>query len=228
MRSPLVFLPLALGASVLASGCSKNPVAQDAAQDGADGDVHSDTQTESNADHSPACYPLFHACTMTDECCAPNRCLNITGTLACQQEGPAMDAAGADGGGGSGGDGGLGGGGGNGGGGDGSLSDDAGTTPCGDGGACAGGQVCLRDVIGGASYGCPDAGQTNIPPNCEGRVLDMNGCCFGAETWIYSCRTRPSGCGATVTCACAASTLCGGGSCSELGASEISCLRAGT
>ncbi|HVV51808.1 MAG TPA: hypothetical protein VHO06_19225 [Polyangia bacterium] len=36
-----------------------------------------------------ACFPLFHACTTSDECCAPNRCLNITGTPACQQEGPA-------------------------------------------------------------------------------------------------------------------------------------------
>jgi hypothetical protein len=29
---------------------------------------------------------LFHACTGNDECCAPNRCLNITGTPECQQE----------------------------------------------------------------------------------------------------------------------------------------------
>ena len=38
-----------------------------------------------------ACYPLFHACATNAECCAPNRCLNITGTLECQQEGPAVD-----------------------------------------------------------------------------------------------------------------------------------------
>jgi hypothetical protein len=36
-----------------------------------------------------ACYPLFHACTSSDQCCAPNLCLNITGTLQCQVEGPA-------------------------------------------------------------------------------------------------------------------------------------------
>src|SRR4051812_35237291 len=36
-----------------------------------------------------ACYPMFHACTSNEQCCAPNRCLNITGTLACQVEGPA-------------------------------------------------------------------------------------------------------------------------------------------
>lgn len=35
-----------------------------------------------------ACYPLFHACASDGECCAPNRCLNITGTLQCEQEGP--------------------------------------------------------------------------------------------------------------------------------------------
>ena len=36
-----------------------------------------------------ACFPLFHDCTADAECCAPNRCLNITGTRQCQQEGPA-------------------------------------------------------------------------------------------------------------------------------------------
>ena len=37
-----------------------------------------------------ACYPLFHACTNNDDCCAPNRCLNITGTPECQQESPQL------------------------------------------------------------------------------------------------------------------------------------------
>jgi hypothetical protein len=36
-----------------------------------------------------ACYPLFHDCASDAECCAPNRCLSITGTRQCQQEGPA-------------------------------------------------------------------------------------------------------------------------------------------
>lgn len=36
-----------------------------------------------------ACFPLFHACTTNDQCCAPNRCINITGQPECQQEGPA-------------------------------------------------------------------------------------------------------------------------------------------
>lgn len=38
-----------------------------------------------------ACFPLFHACAINADCCAPSRCLNITGTPACQQEGPAVD-----------------------------------------------------------------------------------------------------------------------------------------
>ena len=50
--------------------------------DGADG----------TGDDSPACFPLFHDCTTTAECCGPYRCLNITGRLACQSESPA-DAA---------------------------------------------------------------------------------------------------------------------------------------
>jgi hypothetical protein len=37
-----------------------------------------------------ACFALFHSCANSADCCAPNRCLNITGTLACQQEGPAV------------------------------------------------------------------------------------------------------------------------------------------
>jgi len=37
-----------------------------------------------------ACYPLFHACTNNGDCCAPNRCLNITGTPECQQESPQL------------------------------------------------------------------------------------------------------------------------------------------
>ena len=35
-----------------------------------------------------ACLALFHPCTKDTDCCAPNRCLNITGTSECQTEGP--------------------------------------------------------------------------------------------------------------------------------------------
>jgi hypothetical protein len=92
MRSPrAVILVAALGGS-LASACHRSLESTDAQTASKDADVSSDVPGESTADHPLACYPLFHACTTTDECCAPNRCLNITGTPACQQEGPAVDA----------------------------------------------------------------------------------------------------------------------------------------
>ncbi len=53
-----------------------------------DADAAPDAPEQASADTATACYPLFHACTINDECCAPNRCLNITGTPQCQQEGP--------------------------------------------------------------------------------------------------------------------------------------------
>jgi hypothetical protein len=56
------------------------------AQTGIDADAHPDAPRDSDAEHSVSCYPLFHACTISQECCAPNRCLNITGTPACQQK----------------------------------------------------------------------------------------------------------------------------------------------
>lgn len=93
MRGPFEFVLVAIGAAVLASGCgSRSLVSQDAAQARVDADDRSDATRESSADDAPACYPRFHACTATEECCAPNRCLDITGTPACQQEGPAVDA----------------------------------------------------------------------------------------------------------------------------------------
>jgi hypothetical protein len=44
---------------------------------------------DGDGEDAGACYPLFHACTSTAQCCAPNLCLNITGSPACQVEGPA-------------------------------------------------------------------------------------------------------------------------------------------
>jgi hypothetical protein len=103
---------------------------------------------------------------------------------------------------------------------------DAGTIACGDAAACTTSELCLRTVIGGASYICPDAGSGGTCP--AGAFLDTAGCCYGYELSTYSCAARPSGCGASVTCACAASTLCTNGTCSELGASDLACLRGGT
>ena len=50
-----------------------------------------------------ACFSLFHACANDTDCCAPNRCINITGTLTCGREGPALGGSTATGGAGSGG-----------------------------------------------------------------------------------------------------------------------------
>jgi hypothetical protein len=114
-------------------------------------------------------------------------------------------------------------------GGGGAVSADAGTTPCGPSVTCTAGQVCVRTVIGGATYICPDGGGLNTTLHCSAdATLDQYGCCFGAESRSYRCAARPSGCGATVTCACA-STLCNNsGACTEVGASdEIACLSAG-
>jgi hypothetical protein len=38
----------------------------------------------------PACFPLFHACETTEECCPPYQCINVN-TRACQLEGPPPD-----------------------------------------------------------------------------------------------------------------------------------------
>jgi hypothetical protein len=51
-------------------------------------DATSGASAQASEDTAAACFPLFHACTGNTECCAPNRCLNITGTPECQQEGP--------------------------------------------------------------------------------------------------------------------------------------------
>jgi hypothetical protein len=61
-------------------------VVPDDASQTADGPV------ETRDDGAVSCFPLFHGCAATTECCSPNRCLNITGTFACQQEGPAPGA----------------------------------------------------------------------------------------------------------------------------------------
>ena len=105
-------------------------------------------------------------------------------------------------------------------------SGDAGTTACGDAAACTASEVCLLNASGGASYVCPDAGHATAPPNCDGRVTDVNGCCYGAESWTYRCVARPSGCGATVTCACAKPALCTS-TCEERGPDEIGCWQVG-
>ena len=92
MRSPRAVMLIAVLAGGLASACHRSLDSSDAQTASKDADANLDAASEPSGDHPSACYPLFHACTTTDECCAPNRCLNITGTPACQQEGPALDA----------------------------------------------------------------------------------------------------------------------------------------
>ena len=147
-----------------------------------------------------------------------------TGSAGSTGTGGGAGAGGATGSAGSVGSGGRGGtGGGSAAGGGGTDSGDGGTIPCGNT-ACTAGQVCLRTVIGGASYVCPDAGHVTFPANCDGLIVDSAGCCFGSEVSVYSCVARPSACGATATCACAASTICTIGDCSQQRAGEIICL----
>jgi len=76
--------------------CQEEGPTQDAAAMGADGAVDSPSDTDgadaaSDGGDAAACFPLFHACTAGTDCCAPYRCLNITGQPACQLEGPATD-----------------------------------------------------------------------------------------------------------------------------------------
>jgi hypothetical protein len=47
-----------------------------------------DAAEQVSADAATACQLRFHPCVSDSDCCAPNRCLNITGTSLCQQEGP--------------------------------------------------------------------------------------------------------------------------------------------
>jgi hypothetical protein len=96
------------------------------------------------------------------------------------------------------------------------ANSDGGGTSCGDG-ACAVSQVCVRTVTAGGALLCPQDGGT-----CPGNeVLDSNGCCVAVPN--YSCAGRPSGCGATVTCACASSLCAPAYVCSEPGGNTIAC-----
>jgi hypothetical protein len=93
-----------------------------------------------------------------------------------------------------------------------------GGTACGDA-ACGASQICRRSQTAGGAANCPgDAG------TCPGGyVLDTTtGCCASSPVW--SCVARPSGCGASVTCACAISAVCGAGqACSTPRENEIDC-----
>jgi hypothetical protein len=86
-RTPSLVCALLLGVA----GCNSPPSRSVRNDSGTDGtrDAPQTSDGKSNVGDVPACVPLFHACGANSDCCAPNRCLNITGTLECQQEGPA-------------------------------------------------------------------------------------------------------------------------------------------
>ena len=52
-------------------------------------DTAPETPARDTAPEAPLCRTLFAACVTDMDCCAPNRCLVITGTPQCQLEGPA-------------------------------------------------------------------------------------------------------------------------------------------
>ena len=92
---------------------------------------------------------------------------------------------------------------------------DGGVT-CGDA-SCATNQVCLRTQTLGGGQDCPADGGT-----CPDGYDLMGACCVMRPGW--SCVARPSGCGASVTCACAIGTLCSSGrTCSMPRDNEIDC-----
>ena len=67
------------------------PVDELSATDGEDSSG-SDALFEVGGADVAGCFSLFHVCGTTSDCCDPYRCLNITGELECQLEGPAIDA----------------------------------------------------------------------------------------------------------------------------------------
>jgi len=99
---------------------------------------------------------------------------------------------------------------------DGGANTDAGATACGDA-ACAASQICVRTLTAGGALLCPEDGGA-CP---DGYVLNTTGCCSAVP--FFSCGARPSGCGASVTCACASSLCAPSHTCSAPGGNEIDC-----
>lgn len=69
--------------------------------------------------------------------------------------------------------------------------------------ACVAGQVCVRSRFQGGPCMLPTDG------GCPPGYSPSSTCCLRDPT--YACMARPAGCGATLICACAASTLCNAG-----------------
>jgi hypothetical protein len=111
-----------------------------------------------------------------------------------------------------------------------SMSSDAATGGTGGGGAggagggtscgttaCTANQVCVRTQTVGGAVNCPGDGGT-----CPVGYELMQGCCVAIPAW--SCEARPSGCGTSVSCGCAAATFCTAGhTCTMPRDNEIDC-----
>ena len=76
MRSPRAVMLIAILGGGLASASHRSLDSSDAQTASKHEDANVEAVGEPSGDHPSACYPLFHACTTTDECCAPNRCLD--------------------------------------------------------------------------------------------------------------------------------------------------------
>ena len=93
---------------------------------------------------------------------------------------------------------------------------DGGGTMCG-ATTCGSNQVCVRTQTQGGALICPQDGGT-----CPDGYDLAGNCCV--MTPSYACVARPSGCGATVTCACAMTALCTAGhTCTMPRENEIDC-----
>jgi hypothetical protein len=83
---------------------------------------------------------------------------------------------------------------------------------------CTGQTVCVGSGTEGGAVVL--AGDGGVCPS--GRHLQGNNC---IQDLTYTCEAIPSGCNGTVTCVCAAGTLCTAQqSCSPIGTNEITCV----
>ncbi len=104
MRSPRAVILVAVLGGGLASACHRSLDSSDARTPSKDADACqqegpafdadssepvSDAAQNDSGQDATACYPLFHACTSSEQCCSPNLCTTINGGPACQVEGPA-------------------------------------------------------------------------------------------------------------------------------------------
>jgi hypothetical protein len=81
---------------------------------------------------------------------------------------------------------------------------------------CAQGQVCVVEHVSGGPCLLPEDGGL-----CPDGTKPAGACCNNTST-SYTCAARPTGCGSTLTCGCAAS-LCTLGTCQGADGGELQC-----